>query len=92
MNYTNCKFSTNFRIRVLGFVCAVIGTSSLSVGLAFAQSQNVAKQQAPQYVSFLDLLPLALSNDDGIKAAKLITKQQLRASKRHDLVFIRRPI
>ena len=60
------------RNSVLGFIVAIFGFSVLSVGLAFAQSQNVAAQQeTPQYVSFLDLLPLALDNDDGIKAAKL---------------------
>ena len=60
------------RNSVLGLIVAIFGFSVLSVGLAFAQSQNVAAQQeTPQYVSFLDLLPLALDNDDGIKAAKL---------------------
>ena len=62
----------NSRIRVLGFIAVIFGFSSLNVGSAFAQSQNAAEQQeTPQYVSFLDLLPLALDNDDGIKAAKL---------------------
>jgi adhesin transport system outer membrane protein len=60
------------RNSVLGCIVAIFGVSVLSVGLAFAQSQNAAAQQeTPQYVSFLDLLPLALDNDDGIKAAKL---------------------
>ena len=56
------------RNRVLDFIAVVFGFSSLSVGLAFAQSQNVTEQkETPQYVSFLDLLPLALDNDDGIR-------------------------
>jgi len=60
------------RNSVLGCIVAIFGVSVLSVGTVFAQSQNVAAQQeTPQYVSFLDLLPLALDNDDGIKAAKL---------------------
>ena len=72
VNNSDCKFILNFRIRALSLLFAILGVSSLHVSLAFAQSQNVAGQQeAPQYVSFLDMLPMALGNDDGIKAAKL---------------------
>ena len=63
--------------RALGFwtrgvALIMFGVLNLSMGFAFAQSENGASQQvAPQYINFLDLLPLALENDDGIKAAKL---------------------
>ena len=40
--HSNCKFSSNFQIRVLGFLFAILSVSSLHVNLAFAQSQNAA--------------------------------------------------
>ena len=45
---------------------------NLTSNVVFAQSENASDQKAsPQYLNFLDVLPEALKNDDGIKAAKL---------------------
>ena len=58
---------------------------NLTSTIVFAQSENASVQQAsPQYLNFLDILPQALKNDDGIKAAKLnyeATLQSEQASK-----------
>ena len=51
----------------------LIALSLLGHGESLAQSEAKANSpsQPPKYTSFLDLLPWALENDDGIKAAKL---------------------
>ena len=47
-------------------------TLNLTNSVVFAQSENASDQRAsPNYLNFLDILPQALKNDDGIKAAKL---------------------
>ena len=59
-------------VRALIVTFVIFGVSSLMMGPSSAQSQNTAEQQeTPKYVSFLDLLPFALENDDGIKASKI---------------------
>ena len=68
-------------VRVRGFIMSICATVlffglfvtlNLTSNVVFAQSENASDQQAsPQYLNFLDILPEALKNDDGIKAAKL---------------------
>ena len=54
-----------------GVALIIFSVANLTVGFAFAQSESTSQQASSQYINFLDLLPLALENDDGIKAAKL---------------------
>ena len=59
-----------------------LGFANTSTLPAFAQSDSAAeKQEPPKYLSFLDLLPLALKNDDGIKAANLGYEAALESEK-----------
>lgn len=61
---------------------AGLGFINLTCLPAFAQSDpGTAKQEPPQYLSFLDLLPLALKNDDGVKAANLNYEAALESEK-----------
>ena len=60
------------RVTAYLFCLSFLSFSNLSVGVALAQSEKIIGQQpTPQYVNFLDILPLALEYDDGIKAANL---------------------
>ena len=68
------KYASFFdRFHRCQYLFMLIATSLLIHGESLAQSEVDANpsSQPPQYISFLDLLPWALENDDGVKAAKL---------------------
>ena len=65
--------SFNRRQSFSTLMCLLIGISLLFHGESLAQSEAEVNTstQPPKYISFLDLLPWALENDEGVKAAKL---------------------
>ena len=65
--------SFNRRQSCSTLMCLLIGISLLFHGESLAQSEAEVNTstQPPKYISFLDLLPWALENDEGVKAAKL---------------------
>ncbi len=68
-------------VALLAFMVG-LGFANMSTLPAYAQSDAAnAKQDPPKYLSFLDLLPLALENDDGIKAAKINYDAALESEK-----------